>query len=118
MLLTAAAALAGLLNHSLFMQGLDANVRWVTAGWALFFCGLTLLISIWLILRGVTLDRGLSFFTGIIYLVIFVIAKWLELFESMLGSAALFFAAGGILFATAWFWKNRQRWRGKEIAHG
>ena len=75
---------------------------------AIGFSGLSVLLAVWLILRGVRLDRGLSFFAGVVYLLIFVIVRWVDLIGDMLSSAAVFFIASLVLYATARFWGGRQ----------
>jgi len=83
----------------------------------LLFSGLTILLSIWLMTRGVRNDRGLSFFTGIIYMLTFVLARWINLFGDMLSSALLFLICGVVVFAAAWFWRKRKVILNSEAAH-
>jgi uncharacterized membrane protein len=74
---------------------------------AIGFSGLSVLLALWLILRGVRLERGLSFFAGVVYLLIFVMVRWVDLIGDMLSSAAVFFIASLVLYATARFWGGR-----------
>lgn len=74
----------------------------------LLFSGVTIIFALWLMIRGIRLDRGVSFFTGIIYLLAFVLVRWIDLIGDMISSAILFFISGAILFAAAWFWRQRK----------
>lgn len=84
---------------------------------AVVFSGLIVATAIWLILRGVHMDRALSFFTGVAYLLIFVLVRWFDLIGDMVSSAMLFLAAGGVLFGTALYWRRR-RSHGEPLTEG
>lgn len=67
--------------------------------------------GIWLLLLGIREERGRPFAAGILYVLLWTTIRYFDLFGSvggMPGAAALFFAAGGFLFASAWFWKNHR----------
>jgi uncharacterized membrane protein len=71
---------------------------------------LMLAFGVWLLLLGIREERGRPFAAGVLYVLLWTTIRYFDLFGSaggMLGTAALFFTAGGILFASAWFWKNR-----------
>jgi len=76
-------------------------------GMAIAFNALVLAVAIWLIARGMRLDRALSFFAGVIYLLVLVLVRWIDLIGDMLSSAMLFFIAGAVLLITAHFWRKR-----------
>lgn len=80
---------------------------WMPYTMAILFSAATVVLGLWLILRGVRLDRGLSFFAGVIALLVFVLVRWVDLIGDMISSAVLFFLAGVCLFITAYFWRRR-----------
>lgn len=105
---------AGLVAGVLAMRGVDFAVRGSEAlayrqSWAMAFNLAMLLTAVWLIVRGVRMDRGLSFFAGVIYLLVLVLMRWMDLISDMVSSAILFFLAGAVLLTTAYFWRKRQR---------
>ncbi len=68
-----------------------------------------LFFGIWLLLLGIREERGRPFAAGVLYVLLWTIIRYVDLFGEaggMLGASALFFTAGGILFASAWYWKN------------
>jgi len=67
--------------------------------------------GVWLLLLGVREERGRPFAVGVLYVLLWTIIRYVDLFGSiggMLGASAMFFAAGGILFTSAWYWKNQR----------
>lgn len=74
---------------------------------AVVFCALTVMLAVWLIVRGVNHDRALSFFAGVLYMLVFVFARWVNLIGDMLSSAGLFMLCGLILLGTAIYWRRR-----------
>lgn len=83
------------------------------------FSAVMLVVAVWLIVRGVRKDRGLSFFTGVLYLLLLVLLRWVDLIGDMVSSAILFFAAGAVLLITAYFWRKRERiWGSREVIDG
>jgi uncharacterized membrane protein len=85
----------------------DGRASDLSTALAVGFSGLTLVLSVWLILRGIKLDRSLSFFVGVAYMLVFVMVRWFDLIGDMVGSAVLFFVSGGLLFGAAWYWRRR-----------
>jgi len=73
------------------------------------FSAVSLIVGIWLIMRGVRMDRAWSFFGGVCYVLLFVLVRWMDLIGDMLSSAAIFFAAAFILMGTAHYWRKRAR---------
>jgi len=76
---------------------------------ATLFSAASVLTGVWLILRGVRLERGWSFFGGVIYVLVFVLVRWMDLIGDMLTSSLVFFMASLVLLATAFFWRRRAR---------
>jgi len=92
----------------------------LTMDWwlALATSAVMLAVAIWLIVRGVRKDRAVSFFAGVLYLLLLVLISWVDLIGDKLSSAILFFAAGAVLLITAWFWRKRQQfWTCREVPH-
>lgn len=105
---------AGLLAAVFSLHGPDYAGRWMDVlvyrqSWAMAFNLAMLLTALWLIVRGVRMDRSLSFFAGVIYLMVLVLLRWIDLIGDMISSAILFFLAGAVLLGTAYFWRKRQR---------
>ncbi|MCC7145396.1 MAG: DUF2157 domain-containing protein [Phycisphaeraceae bacterium] len=123
--------LAGVVQAILFGMELAArndllaswNIWMGDKGWrmglAILYSGLMLLTAIWLIVRGVRLDRGISFFAGVLYLLILVLIRWVDLIGDMVSSAILLFMAGAVLLGTAWVWRKRNAIlkRDREVIH-
>jgi hypothetical protein len=74
-----------------------------------------LALSVWLMWVGLRDDRGQPFIAGIAYFLIWMLARYGDLFGiegGMLGAAALFAACGIAIGGFAWFWHRR-----KEVLH-
>jgi uncharacterized membrane protein len=104
-LLTAAAAILPLLLRQELRAGWELESQ---MAFALLFSGISVLVSIWLIHRGIALDRAESFFTGVLYLLIFALVRWVDLIGDMVSSAAVFFISALILYGTARYWQGRR----------
>ncbi len=74
---------------------------------AVIFSAASVAMGVWLILRGVRMDRGWSFFGGVIYILLFVMVRWMDLIGDMITSSLVFFAASLVLIGTAFFWRRR-----------
>lgn len=72
-------------------------------------------IAFWVMQRGLKLDHGRAFASGVFLFLAWAIMRYLDLFGDfggMLGASVMFFLCGGSLFAVAMYWKRR-----KEIRH-
>ncbi len=76
---------------------------------AILFSATSVLVAVWEIQRGISRDQGRSFFTGVLYLLLFVLIRWMDLIGDMVSSAGLFFVAALVLWATARYWQGRRR---------
>ncbi|WP_254512980.1 DUF2157 domain-containing protein [Anatilimnocola floriformis] len=73
-------------------------------------------LAIWLMWVGLRDDRGQPFVAGIVYFMIWMFARYADLFGivgGMLGAAALFATCGLLIGGFAWFWHRR-----KQVLHG
>lgn len=93
--------------------------RLPTEYFALAFNALAVLLAIRLIILGSRRDSGRTFFTGVIYALVWVIVRWVSLIGDMLSSALLFFLAAAALFFTAWYWyrTHKKLSRDVEVKH-
>ncbi len=78
---------------------------------AILFSATSVLVAVWEIQRGISLDQGRSFFTGVLYLLLFVLIRWVDLIGDMVSSAGIFFVAAIVLWATGRYWQGRRRVR-------
>lgn len=72
-------------------------------------------LAIWLMRVGVRDDRGLPFAAGVLYLLLWAVLRYVDLFGEqlgMLGGSGMFMLCGLGLFGLALVWRNR-----KEIRH-
>ncbi len=73
-------------------------------------------LSIWLMRLGLQEDRGLPFAAGVVYFLVWTIARYVDLFGDfggMLGASLMFFLCGAALFGVALYWRRRR----KEVRH-
>ena len=91
----------------------DGVVSWLVptlvSNVAMIACG------IWLMRVGLRDERHQPFFAGILYLFLWAILRYVDLFGEnggMIGAAIMFFLCGGALFGLALFWHRR-----KEVRH-
>lgn len=71
-----------------------------------------LALAVWLLWVGLRDDRGQPFIAGIVYFLIWMFARYGDLFGiegGMLGAAALFAACGVTIGGLAWFWYQRKQ---------
>jgi uncharacterized membrane protein len=76
-------------------------------------------IGVTLIVQGIRKEWSELFFAGVIYILVFLVARWLELFGDMVSTALLFFLVAAGFLGTALFWRNRQKkiHRQTEVTH-
>jgi uncharacterized membrane protein len=75
-----------------------ANVAMIAAGF-------------WLLHTGLEEDSGRTFAAGVIYLLIWAVVRYVDMFGDfggMLGAALVFFLCGIALFGVAWYWRHRK----------
>jgi len=68
-------------------------------------------VSLWLIRFGLNEDRSRAFGAGVLYLLLWAVLRYIDLFASfggMLGAALMFFLCGGALIGVALYWRNRK----------
>jgi len=68
-------------------------------------------LAFWLIARGLREDSGLAFTAGVVYLLVWAVTRYIDMFGDfggMLGAAGVFLLCGLALFAVAWFWRQRK----------
>ncbi len=71
-----------------------------------------ILLAFWLMGVGLREDRGRPFAAGVLYFLIWSVARYVDLFGDfggMLGAALMFFLCGGALFGVAFYWRNRRQ---------
>ena len=64
-----------------------------------------------LVTAGLHQDSGRTFAAGVIYLLLWAVSRYIDLFGDaggMLGAAGIFLVCGLALFAVAWFWRHRR----------
>ncbi len=69
-------------------------------------------LAVWLMDVGLREDRGQPFAAGVLYLLLWAIVRYVDLFGNfggMLGAALMFFLCGGTLFGVAWHWRRRKQ---------
>jgi hypothetical protein len=84
---------------------LAALVPTVLANVAMIGCGL------WLIAVGLREDRGRPFTAGVLYILLWAVLRYVDLFASfggMLGASLMFFLCGATLFGVALYWRQRK----------
>jgi uncharacterized membrane protein len=70
-----------------------------------------IVFALWLMQVGLREDRGQPFAAGVLYLLLWAILRYADLFGAfggMLGAALVFFLCGAILFGVAMFWRHRK----------
>jgi hypothetical protein len=68
-------------------------------------------VALWLIRFGLTEDRSRPFTAGVVYLLLWAILRYVDLFGAlggMLGASLMFFLCGGALMAVALYWRKRK----------
>jgi uncharacterized membrane protein len=68
-------------------------------------------VALWLIRFGLTEDQSRAFGAGVIYLMLWAVLRYIDLFGAfggMLGAALMFFLCGGVLAGVAYFWRSRK----------
>jgi hypothetical protein len=73
------------------------------------------LLALWLVQVGLREDRGLPFTAGVLYFLLWVVLRYIDLFDDfggMLGASAMFFLCGATLFGLATYW-----WKRKVVRH-
>jgi uncharacterized membrane protein len=68
-------------------------------------------VALWLIRFGLTDDRSRAFGAGVVYLLLWAVLRYIDLFGAfggMLGAALMFFLCGGVLMGVALYWRNRK----------
>ncbi len=68
-------------------------------------------VALWLIRLGLTEDQSRPFGAGVIYLMLWAVLRYIDLFGAlggMLGAALMFFFCGGALFVIALYWRKRK----------
>jgi hypothetical protein len=68
-------------------------------------------LALWLVQVGLREDRGLPFSAGVLYFLLWVVLRYIDLFGDfggMLGASAMFFLCGATLFGLATYWRKRK----------
>jgi uncharacterized membrane protein len=68
-------------------------------------------LALALIRFGLTEDRGRAFGAGVVYLLLWAVLRYIDLFGAfggMLGASLMFFLCGGALLGVALYWRNRK----------
>ena len=68
-------------------------------------------VAFWLIRFGLTEDRSRPFGAGVVYLLLWAVLRYIDLFGAfggMLGASLMFFLCGGALMAVALYWQKRK----------
>ena len=68
-------------------------------------------VALWLIRFGLTEDRSRAFGAGVVYLLLWAVLRYVDLFGAfggMLGASLMFFFCGGVLTGVALYWRNRK----------
>jgi uncharacterized membrane protein len=68
-------------------------------------------LALWLVHIGLREDRGLPFSAGVLYFLLWVVLRYIDLFGDfggMLGASAMFFLCGATLFGLATYWRKRR----------
>lgn len=68
-------------------------------------------LAIWLMQVGLREDRGFPFSAGVLYFLLWVTLRYIDLFGDfggMLGASGMFFLCGATLFGLAMFWRRRK----------
>ena len=68
-------------------------------------------VALWLIRFGLTEDRSRAFGAGVVYLLLWAVLRYVDLFGAfggMLGASLMFFLCGGALSGVALYWRNRK----------
>jgi hypothetical protein len=68
-------------------------------------------VALWLIRFGLTEDRSRAFGAGVVYLLLWAVLRYIDLFGEfggMLGASLMFFVCGGALTGVALYWRNRK----------
>ncbi len=68
-------------------------------------------LAFWLMGVGLREDRGQPFAAGVMYFLLWAVARYVDLFGDfggMLGAALMFFLCGGALFGVGFYWRNRK----------
>jgi hypothetical protein len=97
-------AFGSIVSARLYQPGWAATYEVVLA---LLFSALTVTVGLWLLRDGVKSDEAPRFFAGVVYLLVFVLVRWIDLIGDLLSSSALFLIAGVVLAAAAHFWRRR-----------
>jgi hypothetical protein len=82
-----------------------ALVPTILANVAMIGCG------VWLIAVGLREDRGRPFAAGVLYLLLWAVLRYIDLFGEfggLLGAALMFFLCGTTLFGVALYWRKRK----------
>jgi len=69
-------------------------------------------LAFWLMNVGLREDRGLPFAAGVMFFLLWAVARYVDLFGDfggMLGAAFMFFLCGGALFGVGLYWRNRKQ---------
>jgi hypothetical protein len=67
--------------------------------------------GVWLIAVGLREDRGRPFAAGVLYLLLWAVLRYVDLFGAfggLLGAALMFFLCGATLFGVALYWRQRK----------
>jgi hypothetical protein len=67
--------------------------------------------GVWLIATGLREDRGRPFAAGVLYLLLWAVLRYVDLFGAfggLLGAALMFFLCGATLFGVALYWRQRK----------
>jgi uncharacterized membrane protein len=68
-------------------------------------------LALWLIRFGLTEDRSQAFGAGVVYLLLWAVLRYVDLFGAfggMLGASLMFFLCGAVLTGVALYWRNRK----------
>ncbi len=68
-------------------------------------------LALVLLRLGLTEDRGRPFAVGVIYLLLWAVLRYIDLFGAfggMLGASLMFFLCGGAMLGVALYWRNRK----------
>jgi hypothetical protein len=103
-LLAATIAFGSIVSARLYRPGWASTYEVVLA---LLFSAVTVCVGLWLLRDGVRSDAAPRFFAGVVYLLVFVLVRWIDLIGDLLSSSALFLIAGVVLAAAAHFWRRR-----------